>query len=353
MDITFACESCGQHIVIDEAGSGLQVICPTCGLGITVPKPRPVGCPNLPPPPRQVPSHSSAGEADLPSVTHLLESFIPGVPSRFRLDFMGRSSEYEVSAEQPMEAYQDDVEALNFHGWFRDSLSGDYSVAWGTRNPTGGYDTEYLLLHQGSILAQGKRTNIQDAVVADNGTFLIHDCGASLQNVVTLFDIGGRKLKQVRPHSTGLLTFDVRQQTAGMEIRAFRDGCRLSGRITFNLMDGNVEVVKPNQPVPPAEPRNAYQCFDRATGEMAGKQSPLRKEVAERVLSLCNRAFEFGFAEKYHYAISRTHWMRGEALESLGQKEEALREYELAVQQDPKVGLKKRIASLRKECGKE
>ena len=78
MDITFACESCGQHIVIDEAGKGLQVICPTCGLGITVPKPRQVGCPNLPPPPRQVPSHSSAGEADLPSVTHLLESFIPG-----------------------------------------------------------------------------------------------------------------------------------------------------------------------------------------------------------------------------------------------------------------------------------
>ena len=116
------------------------------------------------------------------------------------------------------------------------------------------------------------------------------------------------------------------------------------------------ECTGPFQP----EPRNAFDCFNQASGEMTGETGetegepfPLRKEVAERVLSLCNCAFVFGFAEKYHYAISRTHRMRGEALESLGQKEEALREYELAVEQDTKVGLKKRIASLRKECGKE
>jgi len=353
MDIAFACDKCGQHLVIDGAGAGLTILCPRCGVGLAVPKPHPARCPNLPPPPKRVPSQPSAGEADLPSITRLLESFIPGVPSRYRLDFMGRSSERELPASQPMEQYQDDIEAFNFHGWFRDSLSGNYSIAWGTRNPTGGYDTEYFLLHQGAILAQETRTNILEAVVADNGTYLIHDCGASLQEAVTLFDVGGRKLKQVRPHSTGLLTFDMRQQTAGMEIRAFRDDCLLSGRITFNLLDGNVEVEKPDQPVPPAEPRNAYQCFDRATGEMAGNQSPLTKDVAERILSLCNRAFEFGFAEKYHYAKSRTYWMRGEALESLGQKVEALRAYELAMEQDPKMGLEERIASLRKECGKE
>ncbi len=37
MDITFACESCGQSIVIDEAGVGLQVTCPKCGKEITIP----------------------------------------------------------------------------------------------------------------------------------------------------------------------------------------------------------------------------------------------------------------------------------------------------------------------------
>jgi hypothetical protein len=107
----------------------------------------------------------------------------------------------------------------------------------------------------------------------------------------------------------------------------------------------------PFQPEP-AEPRNAFDCFNQALNETAG-ELPLKREAAERVLQWCDRAFEFGFASKYHYAISRTHRLRGEALESLGQKEQALREFELAVEQDPKLGLKRRIASLRKECGKE
>jgi hypothetical protein len=38
MDITFACESCGQSMVIDEAGAGLTVQCPHCGQSLTVPK---------------------------------------------------------------------------------------------------------------------------------------------------------------------------------------------------------------------------------------------------------------------------------------------------------------------------
>ena len=38
MDITFACESCGQGIVIDEAGAGLATECPKCGQPLTVPR---------------------------------------------------------------------------------------------------------------------------------------------------------------------------------------------------------------------------------------------------------------------------------------------------------------------------
>lgn len=37
MDITFNCTSCGQHVVIDEAGAGLTVQCPGCGESIAVP----------------------------------------------------------------------------------------------------------------------------------------------------------------------------------------------------------------------------------------------------------------------------------------------------------------------------
>jgi hypothetical protein len=37
MDLSFQCHSCGQRIVIDAAGAGLQVSCPTCQAEITVP----------------------------------------------------------------------------------------------------------------------------------------------------------------------------------------------------------------------------------------------------------------------------------------------------------------------------
>ncbi len=38
MDITFNCGSCGQHIVVDEAGAGVTVPCPKCGQSLTVPQ---------------------------------------------------------------------------------------------------------------------------------------------------------------------------------------------------------------------------------------------------------------------------------------------------------------------------
>lgn len=37
MDITFACETCGQNLVIDEAGAGLTIPCPKCGTPLEVP----------------------------------------------------------------------------------------------------------------------------------------------------------------------------------------------------------------------------------------------------------------------------------------------------------------------------
>src|ERR1017187_5433696 len=37
MDISFDCISCGQHVVIDEAGAGMTVQCPKRGESLTVP----------------------------------------------------------------------------------------------------------------------------------------------------------------------------------------------------------------------------------------------------------------------------------------------------------------------------
>ncbi len=75
IDIYFFCGSCGQHMVIDEAGAGLVVPCPKCAKGITVPaaegpKPAPPPQPAAVPRPEKeqtvalkwVPPPSSAGK---------------------------------------------------------------------------------------------------------------------------------------------------------------------------------------------------------------------------------------------------------------------------------------------------
>ncbi len=38
MDISFNCNSCGTHILIDEVGAGMSVQCPKCNQPLTVPR---------------------------------------------------------------------------------------------------------------------------------------------------------------------------------------------------------------------------------------------------------------------------------------------------------------------------
>ena len=56
IDIYFFCGSCGQHMVIDEAGTGLVVPCPKCSKDVTVPapdKPKPIPPPATTPRPEK------------------------------------------------------------------------------------------------------------------------------------------------------------------------------------------------------------------------------------------------------------------------------------------------------------
>jgi predicted RNA-binding Zn-ribbon protein involved in translation (DUF1610 family) len=39
VDISFKCNNCGQHAVIDEAGAGMVIQCPSCNANLTVPQP--------------------------------------------------------------------------------------------------------------------------------------------------------------------------------------------------------------------------------------------------------------------------------------------------------------------------
>jgi hypothetical protein len=59
MDIYFFCGSCGQHMVIDDAGTGLIIQCPQCGNDVTVPGPTEL---KLAPPPQ--PAAAAHAEKD-------------------------------------------------------------------------------------------------------------------------------------------------------------------------------------------------------------------------------------------------------------------------------------------------
>lgn len=108
----------------------------------------------------------------------------------------------------------------------------------------------------------------------------------------------------------------------------------------------------PVQPATPWEPSNATECFRIADGLRSLCKFPLGRQTAEQILQWCDRAFQFGFPTDFRSVQAHTHKMRGEALESLGFKDRALQEYELAIEKDPQVGVKKRIALLRQSCAK-
>ena len=39
MDISFDCDKCGKHLLVDEAGAGITITCPGCGKPVYVPSP--------------------------------------------------------------------------------------------------------------------------------------------------------------------------------------------------------------------------------------------------------------------------------------------------------------------------
>jgi len=60
MDFTFNCGSCGQHIVVDEAGAGITVPCPKCGQSLTVPQASTLSQPKPPVPATEIGRHRAS-----------------------------------------------------------------------------------------------------------------------------------------------------------------------------------------------------------------------------------------------------------------------------------------------------
>ena len=101
-------------------------------------------------------------------------------------------------------------------------------------------------------------------------------------------------------------------------------------------------------PAPEPPPRDAIECFTRVYNEIRDRTLPYEKDVAGRVVQLCGQAFQYGFSAKHIEIKAQAHRRMGEALESLGDQAQALEHYERADMLDPKCGVKRKAAELRK-----
>jgi hypothetical protein len=405
-DITFYCKCCRQRLVVDDAGAGIEIPCPICGRDITIP-PKPVWLPAINEALRGIvqgaldrqpgarhprsllreaivaagynPARACVepdGPEDLLTFERLnlvldtnfdiscgYRSFIQGntdeavdaypawelsraedrrvergSPGAKGVAEIGWGERFEEACEQ-----KGDERALNVYQrtgrmmWRKDSEVGLYlGSAWGDSL---GNDYDPRAWGTGMWISEVSREDAIDVGLIDASTVVKPRTETPPPPLIQIEDERITEYLWNEP-----IPCDHCGEDKPTRLIHTCDACE--GSI---CTDCTVKGCSCPEDPPPPEPRDAMQCCANAIREMMGRELPLEVAVAERVVSLCNRAFEFGFAAHHRDFEARAHRMRGEALESLGQKERALREYELALEKDPQVGVKKRIASLRKD----
>ena len=155
MDISFHCDKCGQHILIDGTGEGMAVQCPACGSNLTVPMAEVAEC-------RQV---------DADGKTWVLPE------SQIQLPSLGEQVEFKF--EKSGKSRFLEAEALHFFGQSSCSPNGRFVLAWhesGIHPFTGKQSLGlYFLLDNNRAIAAGKMQRPNDGKVCDNGNFILND----------------------------------------------------------------------------------------------------------------------------------------------------------------------------------
>jgi hypothetical protein len=155
MDISFHCEKCAQHIVIDGAGEGMTVPCPACNTNLTVPLAEVAEC----------------SQVDADGKTWTLPA------SLIRLPYIGEEVEFKIEksgASRFLEA-----EKLDFFGPCVCSSNRRFILAWhesGIHPFTGKQSLGlYFLLDGHKTIAIGKMQRPNDGKVCNNGNFILND----------------------------------------------------------------------------------------------------------------------------------------------------------------------------------
>ncbi len=161
MDITFECEKCGQSLVVDEAGAGLSIECPTCAANLIVP-----AAEKIAESPVATPSRESEPVSDDCIQIREDGSWAVSAPPPL-LPSLAEQVEYEIKGELV------EIRQLDFFGPFSRSTNGRYLLAWSD------HDGLYILLEGNKVIAKGKMQGPNDGKVSNTGNCIFNDWSGS------------------------------------------------------------------------------------------------------------------------------------------------------------------------------
>jgi len=280
------------------------------------------------------------------------------------------------------------VESIGFHGLCSESPNGEYIVGWrdssfekkicGSRDSGNG---DFVLARKGLLLFHGESQRPNKARVANNGTFIINDCmfGENRQGTFFVFNKHGDLIVkdfEEKNIQKGIITpdgnyaiclwalgfasfFDVGKRIVLWKKSLEVDNItnvhfdEMNTKIYFTCKDGSLygydfdgELIdKDAWEKAKVDAMTSFHFLGEAEGKW--KKSNKTLEDIEEIERLLNLSLDRGDFRKYPKCSAKVYRLWGETKEALGMTDAAVSFFEKAIDLDPNVGLKKRLAKLR------
>lgn len=289
------------------------------------------------------------------------------------------------------------VPSIGFIGEHAESQNRRFFLGWSdwdNSQEIGGFRESgkgtFVLMENDSLLFEGKLERPNDGKVSDNGTFILNDWmfgealhgtfyafdrsgvplinhlfNANLLNsaisndgkyavcqcansetedggVLAFFDIEARKLLWKSQPVTGwadTYSFDVEKSCLYLEYKG-------KGRFRYGF-DGEF-IDKTRWEAERVKFLSAFELSRMAKKLFKDSREDLSTQKADEILHLLSGAIQKGLDE-YPNEKAIVYRTTGEVMEAIGNIDDAIVQYEMALSLNPKVGIKKRLDNLKKE----
>jgi tetratricopeptide (TPR) repeat protein len=289
------------------------------------------------------------------------------------------------------------VYSTDFFGPYSESENGKFLIAWSDADREkgiGGFresgEGSYILAEDTVVLISGRLQRPNDGKVANNGTFIINDWmfGEGLKGTFYAFDKLGNQLVQHRftanlfnngiaedgrfavcqcansdtedggalaffDFEKGILLWKIHPESGRAESYYFDCEkkelllrCRERGEYRYSFAGQFIDKDKWE-----AERINYASAFELsliAKERFKEKGTGLSEADAQEILLLLGRALKKGLDE-YPNEKAAVYRTMGEVKESFGEISDAINAYELALELNPKVGIKRHLDILKKQ----